>query len=84
MTDKPAYRSALGLSDEALDIIGDYRALRNQVHFPGDILDTPHIRAYPRPIIDFLTNFINTEIVQFSTQLVAKYDMNFPPLHPYD
>jgi len=54
------------------------------VHFPGDILDTPHIRAYHLPIIDFLTNFINTEIVQTSAELVAKYDMKFPPLQPYD
>lgn len=84
MTDEPQYRSALGLSDEALDIIGDYRSLRNQIHLPGDFLDTPHIRAYAQPIINFLTNFINAEIIHSSSQLIARHDWKIPLPHPYD
>ena len=84
LTDKPAYRAVLELSDQQLDIILDYRLLRNQVHFPGDILETPNIRAYPQPIINFLTSFINSEIVEVSNQLIGKYKMNFRPLTLFD
>lgn len=80
LTDKPAYRAALGLTDQQLDIIRDYRLLRNQVHFPGDILEASSIQAFPRPITDFLTEFINTEIVAWSNGLIAKYSMNYKPL----
>lgn len=80
LTDKPAYRAASGLTDQQLDIIKDYRLLRNQVHFPGDILEASSIQAFPRPIIDFLTEFINTEIVAWSNSLIGKYNMNYKPL----
>ena len=80
LTDKPAYRAALGLTDQQLDIIKDYRLLRNQIHFPGDILETPNIQAFPQPIIDFLIEFINTEIVAWSNSLIGAYNMHYEPL----
>lgn len=84
LTDNPAYRAALGLTDQQLDIIGDYRQLRNQVHFPGDIIDVPHIQAFPRPIIEFLAAFINDELVFRSNDLITKYKMGFQPLVPFN
>jgi hypothetical protein len=83
LTDKPAYKATLGLNDQQLDIIRDYRLLRNQVHFPGDILEAPSIQAFPRPIIEFLTEFINSEIVAWSNSLITEYDMNYKPLVPF-
>jgi hypothetical protein len=80
LTDKPRYRAALGLSEQQIDIIRDYRLLRNQVHFPGDILEASNIQAFPRPIIEFLTEFINSEIVAWSNDLIAKYELNYRPL----
>lgn len=80
LTDKHDYKAALGLTDQQLGIIRDYRLLRNQVHFPGDILEASNIQAFPRPIIEFLTEFINTEIIGWSNDLIAKYSMNYKPL----
>ena len=79
LTDKPHYRTALALPQEQIDIIRDYRLLRNQVHFPGDCLETPNIQAFPRPIIEFLTDLINSEIVAWSNSLIVQYKMNYKP-----
>jgi hypothetical protein len=79
LTDKPAYRAALGLTNQQIDIIKDYRLLRNQVHFPGDFLEAPNIQSFPRPIIEFLTEFINTEIVAWSNSLSTKHNINGKP-----
>lgn len=82
LTDKPHYRASLTLPPEQIDIIRDYRLLRNQIHFPGDILEAPHIQAFPRPIIDFLVEFINSEIIAASNTLIAKHKFNYAPLVP--
>jgi hypothetical protein len=80
LTKNPKYRAALELTDQQLDIIDDYRLLRNQMHFPGDFLETPHIRAFARPIIDFLTAFINVELVDWSNRLIAQHRLVFPQI----
>ena len=80
LTQKPAYRAALGLTDQQIDIIEDYRLLRNQIHFPGDILEAPNIRAFARPIIEFLAAFINAELIDWPNGLIMQHKMNFPPI----
>jgi hypothetical protein len=80
LTKEPAYRAALELTDQQIDIINDYRLLRNQMHFPGDILETPHIRAFARPIIEFLTAFIDVELVDWSNRLIVQHKFSFPPI----
>lgn len=80
LTDKPSYRSALGLTDVELDIIRDYRVLRNQIHFPGDPVEMPNLQAFPKPIVEFLIDFINREIVAWSNTLITQYKMNYLPL----
>jgi hypothetical protein len=80
LTDEPDYRKSLSLPDDQLDIIRDYRLLRNQIHLPGDIIESPSIQAYPGPIIDFIVNFINAEIVAFSNTLIARHKLNREPL----
>ena len=81
ITEKPNYQKALGLSNEQINIINDYRLLRNQLHLPGDIVETPNINNYSKPIIEFLVEFINTEIVAWSNYLIAKYDINLKPFN---
>lgn len=76
-TQSPTYRAALSLTDLELGIIEDYRLLRNQIHFPGDVFDTPNVRRFGRPIIEFLLAFINTEIIDWSNFLIAKHKMNY-------
>ena len=80
LTDRPKYRDALNLSDHQLDIVRDYRLLRNEIHFPGDVLDSPNISAYPGPISNFLVEFINEEIIDWSNQLSAKRAFTFKRL----
>lgn len=85
ITDKPAYRAVLGLTDQQLNIIKDFRILRNQIHFPGDPVESPHIQTYPRPIIEFLLQFGNSEIVDWQNKLITKYGMqNFAPLKSFN
>ena len=84
LTDKPLYRSALGLTDVELDIIRDYRVLRNGIHFPGDPMEMPNLQKFPKPIIEFLIDFINREIVDWSNVLITQYKMNRRPLEPFE
>lgn len=84
LTDRPKYRNALGLTDQQLDIIQDYRRLRNEIHFPGDALESPNICAFPGPIFNFLVEFINAEIIEWSNQLSATRGVNFKGLEPLD
>lgn len=84
LTDEPNYRAALDLTDQQLDIIRDYRHLRNQIHFPGELFETPAIQAYPGHIADFIVAFVNTEIVDWSHRIMAQYPAlgGFsPPVH---
>lgn len=80
LTQQPAYRAALGLADQEIDIIEDYRLLRNQIHFPGDVLETPNIQAFGRPIIEFLSAFINAELINWSNLLIVQRKMNYRPI----
>lgn len=66
------YRAALGLPPHDLDLIDEFRDLRNQIHFPGDIANTPKLQAHPTPIVDFVVSFINCEIVQRINRLAKK------------
>ena len=77
LTDKPAYSAAIGLTDQELNIIREYRLLRNQIHFPGDVLETPSIHSLNQPIVNFLTEFINSNIIDPSNSLIGQYKMNY-------
>ena len=79
LTGKTAYRAALELTDQQRDIVERYRLLRNQLHFPGDRLDTPSIQPFPRPIANFLVEFINREIVVWSNTLMSQHNFNYEP-----
>lgn len=76
LTDKPEYRKVLNLPDNHLDIIKDYRNLRNQIHFPGDVIETPNLKRYPGSIVEFINSFINVEIVAYTNELIGKYKLN--------
>lgn len=60
---EPNYRSVLDISDMDLELIDEFRNLRNEIHFPTDAISAPVRAAYPIPISDFLVNFINEWIV---------------------
>ena len=84
LTDLPKYRAALNLTNQQIDIIQDYRRLRNEIHFPGDALESPNIKAYGGPISNFLVDFINTEIIEWSNRLSAERAFTFKRLAQLD
>lgn len=82
---KPAYRLKLGKPQDFLDIVEDYRNLRNQIHLPGDPIDAPHINQYTgNSFMRILVRFINEEIVEYNNRLIDKWKLNtaskLPPL----
>jgi hypothetical protein len=83
LTDEPEYRKMLDLSDDHLDMIKDYRDLRNQIHLPGDIVESPKIQGYRGSIVDFIVGFVNAEIVEYTNGLIGKYQLNRRPLVPF-
>ncbi len=82
ITKRPKYRAVLALPSDTIDVIDDYRLLRNQIHFPGDIVEAPHIAALSQPSADFVAAFINSEIVSWSNALIATHNLNWKPLDP--
>ncbi len=77
MLNEPRYRSMLGKSEDFLDIVEDYRSLRNQIHLPGDIVEAPHLAQYTGySLIEVLERFINEEIVVYNNSLIAKWNLN--------
>lgn len=77
ITDEKAYRAATGLSDQALDIIKDYRELRNVIHLPGESPDTPAIRAFGKPMIEFLLPFLNGDMIDWANTAIDSHGLNF-------
>lgn len=80
LTDELAYRSALGLSNTQLEVINDYRVLRNSIHLPGDPVSSPNIQSLGSGVLSFLTTFINDEIIEWSNMLIALHKMPHKPL----
>jgi hypothetical protein len=76
LTEKPNYRQALNLPDQHLNIISYYRCLRNQIHLPNEWVPVPNVQ-FPGTVVDFITTFINTEIITLSNTLIAKHNMSF-------
>jgi hypothetical protein len=82
LTEKPEYASALKLESEVLEVIDEYRELRNQIHFPGDVFDTPKINALQQPIEDFLAQFLSSEVIDWSNSLIQAHNMSRRPIEP--
>jgi hypothetical protein len=74
---EPNYRSKLGKSQDFLDIVEDYRNLRNQIHLPGDAIDAPHLTQYKgSSLMKILEEFINKEIVEYNNKIMEKWKLN--------
>ncbi len=69
----PAYQAALSLPTGMVDVIDDYRVLRNQIHLPGDLIRARHIDRVGDAIGDLLAAFVNDEIVRVVNDLIARY-----------
>lgn len=69
-----AYQVAVVLPSSTLDIINDYRVLRNQIHLPGDLVRARHIDRLGEGLGDFLAEFINREIVAPTNDLISRHN----------
>jgi hypothetical protein len=69
----PKYRAQFGKPQDFLDIVDDYRNLRNQIHMPGDFVEAPHLNRYKGDsLMRILVKFINEEIVGYYNAIVEK------------
>ena len=65
------------MSSDILGIAEDYRNLRNQMHFPGDHGDSPFLNQVGENLMPLLIDFINTNIVDNTNQLIQKWTLNY-------
>ena len=70
---KQKYRAALGLPHGDVELINEFRNLRNEIHFPQDAISTPIRSAYPVPVSDFLLSFINNWVINRSNLIRKKH-----------
>jgi len=81
LTDKAEYLKAIGLPDETMALISDYRNLRNQIHLPGDAVETPGLQKLKgKHISEFILDFVNEEIVDCSNKIIVSRKFMFPLL----
>ncbi|MBH8565682.1 hypothetical protein I8748_26500 [Nostoc sp. CENA67] len=73
---KPEYRKLLNIPEDIIEIADDYRNLRNQIHFPGDIIEAPHLIKYNGDVlIRKIQEFINQYIVKVNSIIATKYSV---------
>jgi hypothetical protein len=82
----PSYASQFAFADittgpgstcKALDMIEDYRTLRNVIHLPGDYPSTVRCHWEGDARIHSLVGFINRELVDWNNTLAQTH--GFPP-----
>ncbi|NOT36588.1 MAG: hypothetical protein HOP11_04365 [Saprospiraceae bacterium] len=79
----PAYQTAINKSDEIFMIANEYRKLRNQIHMPGDFLQTKlssHIDD-EGPLLRTIVDFVNIDIIEKSNYLRIKNDLKYNALN---
>ncbi len=75
------YVNVLTVSNDIIGMVEDYRNLRNQIHLPGDICETPNITRIGENAIEKLIDFINERVVENSNRLIEQYEFNFDYLN---
>lgn len=80
IVNKPKYREVLGLADLDIDLIDEFRRLKNEIHFPNDAIETPIRAAHPVPISEFVISFINDWIVHRSNLIRGQRELGGAPL----
>jgi len=75
------YKNALNLPSEVIEVAEEYRNLRNQIHFPGDAVDSIILNKYQGDsLVRFIVEYINSEIVDFANTINKKNKFNNTPL----
>lgn len=71
------YFESLDLSKDILDIITEFRVLRNQIHLPGDYSDSPNLQRIGKNLVPIIAEFIDKMIVERTNYLVDKWHLHF-------
>lgn len=75
--EKLPYRQQLGKPPALLSLIEDFHRLRNQIHMPGDPVETTHLQTYAGDsLMRAFVNFINDDIVAYNDKLIDKWGSN--------
>lgn len=74
--DKNAYRQSYSLDSTTLDIISDYKELRNSIHLPGDAVETNILKNMSwAEKITFIRNYIYEQIVTKNRLIVKNHNL---------
>lgn len=77
---KPDYINALNISTDLLGIVEDYRNLRNQIHLPGELAETPTLRRLGQQSTEIIIDFIKERIVNNSNEMIQMNSFRFQAL----
>ena len=80
IVENKAYRDVLTLDDITLDIIDACRALRNEIHFPGEMPDGALKRLQNVDVAEFVIEFVNSHIIPRINAIRQEYDWLGQPL----
>jgi hypothetical protein len=76
MIDKVNYRNAYSLDSKTLDIISEYKDLRNAIHLPGDPVETKELKEISwSKRIEFLRWYIYDQLVLVNRSIVEKHGL---------
>lgn len=81
LTNRDGYSNVIGLPVETMEIIKDYRELRNQIHLPVGTIETPGLQNLRgKDILEVILDFVNVNIVDWSNSLIVNHKFTFPLL----
>jgi len=71
------YKKTIGLDTVSLEIIDEYRDIRNMIHLPGDPIETVRLRNMSwQEKICFILNYIDEYIVATNRKIVADWGLH--------
>jgi len=74
---KVNYRNAYSLNSETLDVISEYKDLRNAIHLPGDPVEAKELKGMSwSEQIEFLQQYIYEQLVLVNRSIVEKHGLS--------
>lgn len=75
--DKNDYKKSIGIDTFSLDVIGEYRDLRNMIHLPGDPIETERLQNMSwQEKISFIHKYIDEYIVAVNRKIVEDWGLH--------
>ncbi len=74
--EKTDYKKLLNIPEDIINIADDYRNLRNEIHFPGNVVDVVYLSANNNTLIYKIKEFINKYIVEVNNTIVSQHKLH--------